>query len=116
MSIQVNASNRLFHLQTKHTSYVFHVIEDGSLGQLYYGPKIPFKDDYANLNTREEHDCTNTRTDEDVEFQAELLKQEYAGLVRATTVIQPSRLPIQTAHGPLNSNTATMSLRTVKRG
>lgn len=80
MSIQVNASNRLFHLQTKHTSYVFHVIEDGSLGQLYYGPKIPFKDDYANLNTREEHNCTNTRTDEDVEFQAELLKQEYAGL------------------------------------
>lgn len=80
MSIQVNASNRLFHLQTKHTSYVFHVIEDGSLGQLYYDPKIPFKDDYANLNTREEHDCTNTRTDEDVEFQAELLKQEYAGL------------------------------------
>ena len=80
MSIQVNASNRLFHLQTKHTSYVFHVIEDGSLGQLYYGPKIPFKDDSANLNTREEHDCTNTRTDEDVEFQAELLKQEYAGL------------------------------------
>ena len=80
MSIQVNTSNRLFHLQTKHTSYVFHVIEDGSLGQLYYGPKIPFKDDYANLNTREEHDCTNTRTDEDVEFQAELLKQEYAGL------------------------------------
>lgn len=80
MSIQVNASNRLFHLQTKHTSYVFHVIEDGSLGQLYYGPKIPFKDDYANLNTREEHDCTNTRTDENVEFQAELLKQEYAGL------------------------------------
>lgn len=80
MSIQVNASNRLFHLQTKHTSYVFHVIEDGSLGQLYYGPKIPFKDDYANLNTREEHDCTNTRTDEDIEFQAELLKQEYAGL------------------------------------
>lgn len=80
MSIQVNASNRLFHLQTKHTSYVFHVIEDGSLGQLYYGPKIPFKDNYANLNTREEHDCTNTRTDEDVEFQAELLKQEYAGL------------------------------------
>jgi len=80
MSIQVNASNRLFHLQTKHTSYVFHVIEDGSLGQLYYGPKIPFKDDYANLNTREEHDCTNTHTDEDVEFQAELLKQEYAGL------------------------------------
>lgn len=80
MSIQVNASNRLFHLQTKHTSYVFHVIEDGSLGQLYYGPKIPFKDDYANLNTREEHDCTNTRADEDVEFQAELLKQEYAGL------------------------------------
>lgn len=80
MSIQVNASNQLFHLQTKHTSYIFHVIEDGSLGQLYYGPKIPFKDDYANLNTREEHDCTNTRTDEDVEFQAELLKQEYAGL------------------------------------
>lgn len=80
MSIHVTPENLLFHLQTANTSYVFHVIEDGSLGQLYYGPKIPIKDDYINLNTREEHDCTNTRTDEDVEFQAELLKQEYASL------------------------------------
>lgn len=78
MSIHVNEEHQLFHLQTANTSYIFHVMVNGDAGQLYYGTKIPVKADYVNLDTHEEHDCTNTLTDEQTDFQLELLKQEYA--------------------------------------
>lgn len=78
MSINVNEEHQLFHLQTANTSYIFHMMINGDAGQLYYGTKIPVKADYLNLDTHEEHDCTNTLTDDQTDFQLELLKQEYA--------------------------------------
>lgn len=80
MSIHVNEAEKVFHLQTANTSYIFKILENGQAGQLYYGQRIPVKDNYANLASREEHDCTNTLTVEQSDFQLELIKQEYAGL------------------------------------
>ncbi len=80
MSIHVNEEHKLFHLQTAKTSYIFKILENGNAGQLYYGPQIPVKKDYPNLASREEHDCTNTLTVDQSDFQLELIKQEYAGL------------------------------------
>ena len=80
MSIHVNEEHKLFHLQTAKTSYIFKILENGNAGQLYYGPQIPVKKDYPNLASREEHDCTNTLTIDQSDFQLELIKQEYAGL------------------------------------
>ncbi len=80
MSIHVNEEHKLFHLQTAKTSYIFKILENGNAGQLYYGPQIPVKKDYPNLASREEHDCTNTLTVAQSDFQLELIKQEYAGL------------------------------------
>lgn len=80
MSIHVNEEQKLFHLQTTKTSYIFKILENGEAGQLYYGPRIPVKAAYTNLASREEHDCTNTLTVEQSDFQLELIKQEYAGL------------------------------------
>ena len=42
MSIQFDSQTRIFHLQTKNTSYVFCVAEFEALEHLYYGAKIPF--------------------------------------------------------------------------
>src|SRR5699024_4653656 len=56
------------------------ILENGGAGQLYYGAKIPVKAAYTNLASREEHDCTNTLTVDQSDFQLELIKQEYAGL------------------------------------
>lgn len=78
MSIHVNEKQRLFHLQTANTSYIFQILENGTAGQLYYGPLIPVKSAYENLASREEHDCTNTLTVDQSDFQLELIKQEYA--------------------------------------
>ena len=80
MSIHVDEEHKLFHLQTAKTSYIFKILENGNAGQLYYGPQIPVKKDYPNLASREEHDCTNTLTVDQSDFQLELIKQEYAGL------------------------------------
>ncbi|WP_270529705.1 alpha-galactosidase [Limosilactobacillus vaginalis] len=80
MSIHVNEEHKLFHLQTAKTSYIFKILENGNAGQLYYGPQIPVKKDYPNLASHEEHDCTNTLTIDQSDFQLELIKQEYAGL------------------------------------
>ena len=80
MSVHVNEEHKLFHLQTANTSYIFQILENGGAGQLYYGAKIPVKAAYTNLASREEHDCTNTLTVDQSDFQLELIKQEYAGL------------------------------------
>ncbi len=80
MSIIVNQAKDVFHLQTDHTSYIFRVMENGELGQIYYGKKIHPKEQYNNLITRELHDATPAWTEETPDFQPELLKQEYASL------------------------------------
>lgn len=80
MSIHVNEEQKLFHLQTARTSYIFKILENGIAGQLYYGPRLPVKTAYQNLSSREEHDCTNALTVDQGDFQLELIKQEYAGL------------------------------------
>ena len=41
MSIQFNETDKIFHLQTKNTSYVFCIAEFAALEHLYYGKKIP---------------------------------------------------------------------------
>lgn len=78
MPILVNTHH--FHLQTDHTSYIFHVMENGALGQLYYGPRLHDQPDFPELTVREEHsDMPAWRLDHP-DFQPETLKQEFAGL------------------------------------
>lgn len=45
MSI-INYQNRLFALQTNHTSYIFAVTESGILEQLYWGKRIERIEDF----------------------------------------------------------------------
>ncbi|MFD1125568.1 alpha-galactosidase [Lentilactobacillus raoultii] len=78
MAINVNQNQTLFHLQTDHTSYIFDVMPNGELGQLYYGSRVHQKSDYQNLASREWHNDTPSWTEEALDVQPELLKQEYA--------------------------------------
>lgn len=78
MTITINQSKTTFHLQTDHTSYIIKVLENGELGQVYYGPKIHVKESYDNIMTREIHDATPALSEGLPDFQPELIKQEYA--------------------------------------
>jgi alpha-galactosidase len=55
-------------------------MENGELGQVYYGARIHNNTDYSNLETREWHNDTPSLNESITDFQPELLKQEYASL------------------------------------
>ncbi|WP_283680412.1 alpha-galactosidase [Lentilactobacillus sp. Marseille-Q4993] len=78
MSINVNEDKLLFHLQTKNTSYIVGVMENGEVGQIYYGKKVHQSDNYDNLQTREWRNCIPSLDNDHGDFQLEMLKQEYA--------------------------------------
>jgi alpha-galactosidase len=41
MSIRFNEQEKLFHIQTKSTSYIFYISDFNALEHLYYGKKVP---------------------------------------------------------------------------
>lgn len=67
-----------FHLQTDHSSYLFHVMPNGELGQLYYGPRIHNRTTYPELTHREIHGAMPAWRLDAPDVQPEALKQEYA--------------------------------------
>ncbi|AYM02363.1 alpha-galactosidase [Levilactobacillus yiduensis] len=69
-----------FHLQTDHTSYIFHVMANGELGQLYYGQRIHDQPAFPELTVREEHGAIPAWRLDQPDFQPETLKQEFASL------------------------------------
>lgn len=78
MAIHVDETNRTFHLQTDHTSYIFQVLAHGILGQVYYGKKIHVKPQYNELLKREMKTDTPAYTLDEPDFQLGDIKQEYS--------------------------------------
>ncbi|GAF38575.1 alpha-galactosidase [Agrilactobacillus composti DSM 18527 = JCM 14202] len=78
MSIHINQDKSLFHLQTDHTSYIFNVLENGELGQLYYGPRLHDQAAYPNLAAREWRNANAAVSEDQPDLQPGVLKQEYA--------------------------------------
>lgn len=67
----------LFHLQTDHSSYLFHVMANGELGQLYYGAKLHAQAAYPELTQSEPHGATPAWKLDTPNFQPGSEKQEY---------------------------------------
>ena len=80
MTIRIEDQNLLFHLQTDHTSYIFRVMENSELGQLYYGKRVHTKPAYDNLATKTWHNVAALWRQEQHDLHPQLLKQEYASL------------------------------------
>ncbi|MFC6261771.1 alpha-galactosidase [Levilactobacillus fujinensis] len=76
----ISVQQHQFHLQTDHTSYILHVMENGELGQLYYGQRIHDQANYPDLTVREEHGAIPAWRLDRPDFQPETLKQEFASL------------------------------------
>ena len=52
MSIWFNEQEKIFHLQTQNSSYIFCVVEHDALEHLYYGKKIP-NDNIKHISNRQ---------------------------------------------------------------
>lgn len=79
MSIYINEESKEFHLQTRETSYIFTVLKNGELGQLYYGKKIKHRSSFSHLLQLPNEPLGNaTFVDKgDNFFSLEAVKQEY---------------------------------------
>lgn len=77
MPILYNESTREFHLQTEKTSYIFCVLENDQLGQLYYGKKLRYRESFQHLFYVEATPNTACTNEGDLVFSLDLIKQEY---------------------------------------
>lgn len=77
MPIFVNPKNREFHLQTNVSSYIFRVMKNNQLGQLYYGQKIRHRSSFAHLHKTEYRESVVSVFPDDSEFSLSTQKQEY---------------------------------------
>ncbi len=77
MSILFNEKTKTFHLYNEEISYIMTVLQNGHLGQLYFGGRIHHKEDFSYLLETSYRPMTAYVFDEDRSFSLEHVRQEY---------------------------------------
>lgn len=77
MPIQYHKSSKTFHLYNQKISYIFQVLKNGQLGQLYYGKRVVDKEDYGYLLEMMPRPMSPCVYEGDGIFSMEHIKQEY---------------------------------------
>lgn len=66
-----------FHLSNQFISYIFCISEDGKLLQIHYGKKVPQNMDYTNWIEKQHRALAVNRSNKDLSYSLEHLKQEF---------------------------------------
>ncbi|HJF19993.1 MAG TPA: alpha-galactosidase [Enterococcus columbae] len=77
MGIYIEESKQLFHLYNEQISYIFKVLANGQLGQLYFGKRVPEKVDYDYLIENYYRPSSAYVFEKEYNFSLEHLRQEY---------------------------------------
>lgn len=78
MSIQFNEKTKQFHLTNGNISYVFEIMRNGQLGQLYFGQALPLEGNYSYLQDKVHYRAMLAQAYEnEYRFSLEQIKQEY---------------------------------------
>lgn len=77
MPIIFHKSSQVFHLYNDHISYIFQILENGQLGQLYYGKKLTDRKDFNHLFEGSTRDMAPYSIEGNSQFSLEHIKQEY---------------------------------------
>ena len=81
MAIYVNEETLTFHLTNRDVSYLFNVLPNGELAQLYYGKSLRHVDDFSQLFYAEVKD--NSCTEADAALSMDVIRQEYPSFSRS---------------------------------
>ena len=101
--IIINEQNKEFHLQGKNLSYIFNVMQNGQLGQLYFGKKIRHRDSFSHFFYKPEVGIgIIAHYEEDPGFSLEYFKQEYPSY--GTTDLRKPAFEIESENGSRISN------------
>ena len=78
MTIQFDNLHKQFHLCNDSVSYIFKVLRNGHLGQLYFGSRLPLDRDYGYLQDLVHYRPMSAQSYEgEYTFSLEQIKQEY---------------------------------------
>jgi alpha-galactosidase len=81
MAIYVNEETLTFHLTNRDVSYLFNVLPNGELAQLYYGKSLRHVDDFSQLFYTEVKD--NSCVEADAALSMDVIRQEYPSFSRS---------------------------------
>lgn len=76
-AIIFHEETKTFHLYNEQISYVMCVLENGHLGQLYFGKRIHDKGDFSYLVEKAPRPMTSYVFEGDRTFSLEHIRQEY---------------------------------------
>ncbi len=77
MPIQYHKSSQTFHLYNQKISYIFKVLKNQQLGQLYYGKRVKDREDFDHLFETIQRPMAPCAFEGDLTFSLEHIKQEY---------------------------------------
>lgn len=77
MSIVFHEKNKVFHIYNEEFSYIFCILKNGQLGQLYYGAKLRDREDFNHMLVAARRDMAPCVFEGDSDFSMEDIKQEY---------------------------------------
>lgn len=77
MGIIFHEKTQEFHLYNEEISYLIKILQNGQPGQLYFGKKVPLKEDYGYLIENRYRPVSTYVFDNEYSFSLEHLKQEY---------------------------------------
>ena len=77
MPIIYHEKSKIFHLYNDEISYIFTILKNDQLGQLYYGQKIKDREDFTHLFELRPRAMSVCTFEGDLAFSLEHIKQEY---------------------------------------
>ena len=77
MPIQYHETTRTFHLYNDTVSYIFTILKNNQLGQLYYGKRLTDKEDFGYLLELKARPMAPCSYEGDLSFSMEHIRQEY---------------------------------------
>ncbi len=101
---------KTFHLYNEKISYILCVLENGHLGQLYFGKRLHDKADFSYLVEKCERPMTSYIYERDRTFSLEHIRQEYPFTVRQITDIRQLNCCRKMAAESVSSNMTAMRL------
>jgi len=102
MAIFYSEKNKTFHLTNGYISYIFKVMRNNQLGQLYFGKAIRNKEDFSYLLETASRPMTSYVYEGDRTFSLEHIKQEYPSY--GTTDYRQPALEVKQENGSIYSN------------
>ncbi len=97
MAIVFNEKTKEFHLYNGEISYLMKIMRNGQLGQLYFGKRIPQKENYDYLTENAYRPTSAYVYEDEYSFSLEHLKQEYPAY--GTTDFRMPAVEVQQQNG-----------------